>query len=445
MDAKNALAFLLAAYSVACTGGSVTAILLNMPGTGSNAATLLDGFPMTKKGRGGRALGNALTASALGGIVGAVVLAFAVPLVRPIVTSFASPECLLLVLLGISFIAVLSRESTLKGLTAGGIGLMISFVGYQGITAIPRFTFGSTYLFDGIRLVPLALGLFAVPEIINLIRTGGSLASVEGKKQANRADILQGIRDVFHHWWLFIRCSTIGTLVGIVPGVGGDTAVWIAYGHAKQTSKHPERFGTGCEEGVIAPECANNAKEGGALLPTLAFGIPGSASMAVLLGAMLIVGIQPGPAFLKEHLDIAFSLVAVLVFSNVVGAGICLQASTILIRLSYIRGHIIAPIILVLIAIGAYCIANNLLDVISAFLLGGLGYAMSKHDYSRPALLLGYIFGEPAEKYLYISLEAYGWSFILRPIALGILVIITLGFLWEPAATVLRRKFKHAR
>jgi len=426
MEPVSGLALLMAAYSVIYQGGSITAILLNIPGTGPNAATLLDGFPMTQQGRSGRAIGIAETASALGGIFGAIVLALIIPGIRPVVMAFGSPECFMLVFMGLCFIAILATASPIKGLIAGGLGLIISFIGYHGVTAITRFTFGNLYLYDGIRLISLALGIFAIPEAINLMTTGGTIAKVKGPVTTTTSDVIEGMKDVFRHWWLFLRSSAIGTLVGIVPGVGGDVSVFVAYGQAKQTSKHPERFGTGCVEGVIAPESANNAKEGGSLVPTLAFGIPGSAGMALLLGALLILGLVPGPSFLKEHLDLTFTMVGTIVLSCITASTICLLLAPKLAKIAYVPGHILAPIILVLVTLGAYAVANDMRDVFSAFVFGGLGYAMAKYDYSRPALFLGYILGVLAERYLHISLEAFGWRFILQPVSLVLLIIIIL-------------------
>ncbi|MFC1815884.1 tripartite tricarboxylate transporter permease, partial [Thermodesulfobacteriota bacterium] len=395
--------------------------------------------PMSQAGMSGRAIGIVETASGLGGIFGAVVLALIIPAIRPIVISFQSPECLMLVFMGICFIAILGQDSPGKGLVAGGLGLLLSLVGLHEVSGVPRYTFGTLYLWDGIRLVPLALGLFAIPEVVKLITTGGTIATVKEPLTAITSDVLQGIKDVFQHWWLFLRCAFIGTLVGIIPGVGGAIAVFVAYGHAKQTSKHPERFGTGCVEGIIAPESANDAKEGGSLVPTLAFGIPGSAGMAVLLGALLVLGLQPGPAFLKEHLDLTFTLVGTIVLANIMGSIICLLLATKMAKIAFVPGQILAPLILSLIAIGSYSIADNIMDVFAAFILGGFGYALMKFDYSRPSLFLGFVLGSLAETYFHLSLMSYGWRFILKPVALVLLIITVLSIFSKPIGTLLRR------
>ncbi len=429
MERVHALTFLLAVHSVVYSGGAVTAILLNIPGTSPNAATLIDGFPLTKKGKSGQALGAAFVASMLGGCFGAFVLAALIPVVSSVVMVFGSPETFFFGILALSFIAIISRESTLKGLVSGGLGILLSFVGYQGLTGVPRFTFGSLYLYDGIKLIPLVLGLFAIPTVLELATKGKALAQVERPRTAIKADLVEGIQSALRHWWLVLRCSAIGCVVGIIPGVGGETAPFVAYGYAKQTSKHSEEFGSGHIEGVIAPESANNAKEGGALLPTLAFGIPGSASMAILLGAFLIVGLTPGPALLTDHADIVFSLIATLVLANVLACILILLLTNSLAKIAFVRAPILFPVILILITVGAFSTETNISDLFMMLLLGAFGWAMKSLGFNLPALLLGFVLGQIVETNLYISLGAYGSTFFLRPISM-VLIALTLGGLF---------------
>jgi len=440
MDPYLALAFLMAAYAVCYTGGSITAILLNIPGTGPNAATLLDGFPMAQQGKAGRALGAALTSSALGGLIGGVFLALLIPVVMPILMAFGSPECFFLIVMGLSFIAALGRGSMNKAFIASLLGLIVSFVGYHAGTAFPRFTFGITYLLDGVKIVPCALAMFAVPEIIALMYRGGTIVKAGVQVSAPKADLWQGAKDVFRHWWLFLRSSIIGTFVGVVPGVGGDVAVWVAYGHAKQTSKHPEEFGTGCIEGVIAPESCNNAKEGGGLLPTLALGIPGSSAMAILLGAFLIQGIQPGPSFLNEHLDLAFTIIGALIFANLIGAGISMLAATQLVKITLVRSQFLAPVVLCILVLGAFCARNSFFDVFLMFALAILGWIMREQGYSRPAFFLGFVLGGLAEGYFNVSLGAFGWTFFLAPIPLTLIAVTVLGVFFQPIRSFLSQR-----
>ena len=445
MDPYKALAFLTTGYAVACTGGSITAILVNVPGTEINSATLVDGFPMTQKGKAGRALGAALTASALGGLEGGIVLALLVPAVVPIVMAFGSPECFFLIVMGLSFIAALGGSDKIKGLISGLMGLLVSFVGYHAATGFARYAFDTGYLLDGVKIIPCTLGIFAVPEMMALMLSGGTIASNAHQMAPPVADIWEGVKDVFRHWWLFLRCSAIGTFVGIVPGIGGGVAVWVAYGHARMTSKNRELFGTGIVEGVIAPESANNGKEGGAMLTTLALGIPGSAAMAVLLGAFLIFGLQPGPTFLQEHLDIAFCIVGVLIVANLLGAGICLLIAPTLVRITRIPGRILVPFILCIVSLGVYSYRNSIFDVFLMFGISILGWTMRQLKYSRPAFFLGFVLGRLAEQYFDISLKAYGWKFFLSPISLLIIAITVAGVSYHPLMQFLKRGEGHEK
>jgi putative tricarboxylic transport membrane protein len=436
MKPSLALAFLLAAHAVIYTGGSVTAVLLNIPGAPPNAATLIDGFPMTQKGLAGRALGNALASSGLGGLVGGVLLIGLIFVVRPIVMAFGLPEYFFLIVLGISFIAVLGRGSSLKGLISGIMGIFLSFIGVHALTGEPRFWFGSLYLLEGIEIIPLVLGLFAMPEVVDLIARRGTIAQVE-KVSVSPGLVWEGVKDVFRHWGLFLQSSALGAIIGIIPGIGGDAACFIAYGMAKQVSRIPEQFGQGCVEGVIAPESANNAKEGGSLLPTLAFGIPGSSAMALLLGAFLIVGLRPGPLFLEENLDVAFTLAGTVIFANILGAAALLLLAPKLANLAFIRGSILGPVVLVLVVIGGYLGTNNLLDVVMVFVFGALGYVMKSYRYNRPALFLGFVLGALGERYFGLALKTYGPFFFLRPISL----ILFLGTILVLFSDVIRESY----
>lgn len=428
MEPFQGLAFLLAAHAVIYTGGSVTAILLGIPGALSNAATVSDGYRLSQRGEAGYAVGAALTASALGGIIGAVVLVALLPVLQPVVEAFGSPETFFLALLGIVLLGAVGEGQPLKGLIAGGLGIFVACFGYQRVTGVPRFWLDFDYLLDGFRLVPIALGLFAIPEIISLMATGRSIASTAaGSSEISWRQVGAGVASVFRNRWLFLRSSLIGVLIGIIPGVGGETAPFVAYASAKHMAKNPDDFGTGAIEGVIAPESSNNAKEGGALVPTLAFGIPGSAGMSLLLGAFLILGLEPGPDFLTDHLDIAFGLALVLAFANLLGAGIMLAVAARISLVTRLQGHILGPLLLVLVVLGAYSTNNNPIDVLFVFVFGLLGYFMRALEFSRPALLLGFVLGVPVETYLHISLSAYGPWFFTRPISLVLATLILTG------------------
>jgi TctA family transporter len=430
MEPLTGLAFLLAAYAAVSQGGSMTAIVLGVPGEVPNAATVIDGYQMTKQGRAGEAIGAALMGSALGGLFGCILLAVLLPVMQPVILSFASPENFFLALIGIAFIAVLSSGSPLKGLIAGSLGVFLSLFGYSPTDGIPRYWLGIDYMLDGFRLVPLAMGLFAVPEILALMTTGKAIAQVDTMEPISFRQVVRGGLAVFKHLGVFFRSSAIGSVIGIMPGVGGSTAPFVAYAAAKQTSPNPETFGTGRIEGVIAPESSSNAKEGGALVPTLALGIPGSASMALLLGAFVILGLQPGPEFLAKHLDLALALAMILAFGNVGSSVLMFALSKTLIYVTRVPGHVLAPILFVLVVLGTYAGENNVGDVLFVFIFGALGVIMERLGYNRPALLLGFVLGETIERYFQVSVSAYGPFFFMRPISIAIIVASLACLLW---------------
>jgi TctA family transporter len=424
------LGFLLASYAAVSQGGSMTAIVLGVPGEVPNAATVIDGYQMAKQGRAGEAIGAALMASALGGLIGCLFLGVLLPIMQPVILSFASPENFFVSLIGVAFIAVISAGSPLKGLVAGALGIFLSLFGYDPIEGVPRFWLGFDYMLDGMRLVPLAMGLFAIPEILALTSSGASIAQTDAAEQISFRQTLAGALAVFKHWGVFLRSSAIGSVVGLMPGAGAPAATFVAYAAARQTGDNPETFGQGRIEGVIAPEASSNAKEGGALVPTLALGIPGSASMAMLLGAFLIFGLQPGPEFLAKHMDLALALAMICALGNVGSSALMFVMSKPLMYVTRIPGRILAPILLVLVVVGTYASDNSIGDVVFVFIFGALGVAMEQLRYDRPALLLGFVLGEAIERNFEVSYKAYGPLFFMRPISLTIIALGVLCLLW---------------
>ncbi len=438
MEPFQGLAFLLTCHAVVYTGGSLTAILLGIPGSPPNAATIVDGVPMRRKGLGGVAVGAALGASGLGGIFGALVLISLLPILQSVVMLFGPADAFLLSLLGLTFIAVMGSGSAWLGLFAGGLGLFMSFIGDEPISGVPRYWFGSEYLLDGIRIIPVALGLFAIPELLSLM-AGRELSQTKGDFSGHQA--LQGLREVLKRPWLAIRSSAIGAAVGIVPGAGGETAPFVAYALAKQWDRDPSRYGTGVVEGVIAPEASNNAKEGGALVPTLAFGIPGSSGMALLLGAFLILGLQPGPDFLREHMDISVGLVIVLAVANLLAAALMILLAPMLTRVLSVPQSYLVPILLTLVVLGAYSTANDMRDVLALFIMGVMGVVFVRFGINRAPFLLAFVLGPSVERYLQVSLNIYGGEFLLRPTAIVIIGIAVLAF----AAPLVRQRLQRRK
>jgi len=410
MDPLVAMIFYAAVMGAVPFGGSISAILLNTPGTAPNAATCLDGHPMSRRGEGNKALGISATASGLGALFGVAVLLVLLPVVRKIVLLFGPPEFLMLVLVGLATVALAARGNLLRGLMSGGIGILISLIGYSLVFGNLRFDFGSDYLFDGIELVPFLIGIFAVSELINYTLKGGKIAA---EKVSLAGSVLDGVKEVFRHKICFFRSSAIGTCIGIIPGVGGTAANFIAYITAKESSKHPETFGTGDPEGVVAAESANNAKDGGALLPTVGFGIPGSAEMAVLLGGFILHGLAPGPMLIKEHLDIVFALLVGLVLSNVIASTLGLFTANYLARVTLVDIRYITPVVLVLCFVGSYVLRGDILDVLLALVSGIFGYGLLKFGFSPVCLIIGFILGDLAERAFHQSLMISRGSYMI--------------------------------
>jgi putative tricarboxylic transport membrane protein len=424
MTPLQALPFIAIIAAVSSTGGAMTSILLNIPGDEVNAATIIDGYPMTKKGEAGRAIGAALVSSAFGGATAVIISLVAIPMLLGIVMAFRSAEMVFVILLGISFVAGLGERSMAKNLISGLLGILIALIGFQNVTGTPRFTFGSTYLYSGIGLVPVIVGLFALPEAIDLAATGGTIAG--GEMNIGRIEALvSGVRDVVGHWWLWLRCTVIGWGVGVIPGIGGIVAAFVSYGHARSSSKHPEKFGTGCIEGVIAPQSGLNAVQGGSMLTTLALGVPGSAGMVIILGAFVLLGLVPGPRMLTEHLDLSLTLLLVIFISNLIAGAICFAIIPYVTKIVIVPARIMFPSLVVLGLTGSFLYAEQIADVLMAVIFTFLGVAMRKFGYSRPAFLLGFVLGGLFEKYFFIAYAADGPLFFVRPICL-LLILITL-------------------
>lgn len=440
MKPVEAFAFLLGMASVTNTTGDITSILFGVPGEPTTAATIIDGHPMAKKGEAGRALGAALMSSLIGAIFGAFALAIAIPIVRPLVLTFGSPEFFMLAILGITFVASLSGEALLKGLICGAIGLFLSTIGVSPITGIQRYTFGQLFLWDGIGLVPITIGFFAIPELIDLAVSGSSIS----EKYTNRVGgVMQGVKDTFRNWWLVIRCSAIGSYTAIIPGIGGATTQWLAYAHAVQSSPHQERFGKGAVEGVLGPGAANNSTLGGSLITMVSFGIPPSVMMAILMGAFLIQGVVPGPDMLlpppKGHLDLTFSFVWINVFSNLITVGICFLILNQLVKITQLRGSLVIPFIILLIYLGAFAEKNVFEDLILVLVFGVLGWILQQLNWPRPPLILGLVLGPLAENRLFISIDNYGLAWILRPAVIVLILITLIGAVYP---IIKRRKNK---
>ena len=436
MDQHTAMALLLGMAAVITSSDFISAVLFGVPGHVGAAATVIDGHAMARNGEAGRAFGAGFAASLAGGLCGAVVLALSIPVLRPVLLSIGSPELLAFTLFGLSMVATLSGRAPLKGLTAAGLGLMVSMIGSRSESGTLRWTFDTLYLYDGVPLVPATLGLFAMPELCELAVSRKKIAG-DHASNINLSSQWEGVRDVGRHWWLVLRCGILGTGLGAIPGIGSAVIDWIAYGYAQRTEKNPETFGTGDVRGVIAPERYNNAKEGGHLVPTIAFGVPAGASMAILLGAFLMHGLTPGPEMLTKNLDVTYTIVWSLTLAHVIGALICLSGSKWLARISTVRPEILLPIVLSLVFVAAFEGTHDWGDLFTLMIFGVVGWIMKRLGWPRPPMVLGLVIGGIFERYLYISTSLYGAAWLLRPVVLCILALVAWA-LFRPFAEIVR-------
>lgn len=416
MDPVSALAMLIGLVAVVPTSDTLTSVLLGIPGSSSSQATVVDGFPLAKNGEGARALAAAYSASLVGGLIGAAVLTLFVLVARPLVLLMGSAELFMLGALGVAMVGMLSGRDLAKGVAACGLGMLLGSVGAAPATGEWRMTFGSFYLYDGIKLVIIGLAVFAVPEIVELLAKGRSISD----RALLGRGWLTGLRDTWMARWLVARCATIGCLIGALPGLGGSVVDWIAYGHAAQSAKGRGRFGSGDIRGVIAPESANNAKEGGGLVPTLLFGIPGSGSLAIFLGGLTLLGIEPGPAMAGAEIGFTYTIIWSLALANVLGAGLCILLSPQMARLTRIRYALLAPFMMMIVCFAAFQANKRLEDLLALAVLSAAAILMKRGGWPRPALLIGFVLADSLETYLYQAVQFYGWGFAARPGALAI-------------------------
>ena len=435
MDSLDAMYLAGGVMGATSFGGSITAILLNTPGTAPNAATTFDGYPLAQQGRAGEAIGASATASAMGGLIGLVTLMLFIPLAKEIVLLFGPVEFLLLTILGLVAIAVSSRGKLLRGLIAGGFGLIFAFVGVDTVSGHTRFTLETDYLWDGIPLVPTLTGLFAISQMIELSLKGGSVVT-ERVNIGNLTGLWQGVVAVFKHWTVLLRGSLIGTIIGAIPGLGGTVASFIAYTSTVQSSRDPSSFGKGNIIGVIAPESANNAKDGGSLVPTVAFGIPGSAETAVFLGILVLHGIDPGPTLLLENEREVYGLIIALTLSAVGASLIGLLTARWLVKITFVNVNILVPLVVTISLTGVFVLEGKPGDVILALVMGIVGYLMIRFDYPRLTLVIALVLGETAERSFHQSLMISDYNIVglitERPQAV-FLVFATLLTLLLPA------------
>jgi len=396
MQAVPAVALLLGVYVGGMTGGSVSAILLGIPGTPSAAATVFDGYPMAQKGEAGIALGSAVIASTFGGLFSLVVMMLLLEQVAAIAIRFGPAEIFALVVFGLSTICGLAERSLLRGLIAGVLGLMLMIVGLDEFDGVARLTFGTVQLQQGVNLLVAMIGLFAVPQVIGTFLDYGRVQPLKLPHDVRAR--LPSLRQLGDRLWLMVRCAGIGTGIGAIPGAGGPIAAFLAYDHARRFARHPEHFGKGELSGVVAPETANNAVTGGAMVPLLSLGIPGDPATAVILGGLLIHGLYPGPMLFQTHLDTIYALYITIVLAYVVILAVQLGGIRVFVRVLQVPPHLLAVCIIVLCVLGSYAIRNSIFDVYLMGIMGLLGYVLQRLRIPIAPVVLGLVLGETLEK-----------------------------------------------
>ena len=430
MDVHSAMILLVGSLAVVHTSDTITSVLIGTPGSAAAAATILDGHPLAKQGQAGRALSAAFLSSMIGGLIGALFLTLSLPIARPLVLLFGSPELLMLCVLGLSFAGFLTGGAPLKGGLAACLGLLLGSVGSAPADAVDRYTFGQLYLLDGIPLVGVALGVFGIAEIIDLLAKGGQIA----ERISLGGGWLQGAKDVVQHWGIVLRGSLIGVWAGILPGIGATAGSWMAYGHVVAMARDRERFGKGDIRGVIGPESANNSVEAGDFIPTLLFSVPGGAPSAILLGALFFYGIQPGPRMVQENLDLIFTIIWSFAIANTIGAALCFGLSPLLARLTWVPFVQLAPAIVVTIFFGAFQSSEQFGDIYAMLGLGLAGWIMKQLGWPRAPFLVGFVLTKPTEQYLWLSISRYELEWLMRPgvIVMGVLLLASIFWsVWE--------------
>ncbi len=427
-EPMTGIAILIGASSVSAICAAYLPILFGIPGGSGSQATVLDGYPMGKQGEARRALGASFMAGGMGCLIGTLTLLVAIPAARPLIYLMGSPELFVVMLWGLSMVAVLAGRQPIKGLIAAAFGLLLATIGQQAQSGIMRFVFDQPYLLDGIPISIIALALFGIPSALDLALTK---LGVEQQPAPLKGSLFDGVKDTLREWWLVVRCSFVGIWVGIVPGLGSQVVDWLAYGHAAQSCKGArETFGKGDVRGVIAPESANDAKDGGDLITTLLLGFPQGVVTALFIVALLAWGFLPGPEMVKKNADVIFSIVWIQGIAGITGTLVGFVLSAQLAKLAEVRYSFMVPMILSFVLLGAFGANRDPVDLLVVVSFGILGYFMKRFGYPRPALILGLVLGDLMEKYLYRSMMSYGFTWLLRPAVIVLLILTAVSLVF---------------
>jgi len=428
MSPTMGVAFLGAIYCAANYGGSITAVLVNTPGDPSASATAFDGYPLAKQGRAGLALGISAISSAIGGIFSVIVLILLAPLLARVAYNIGPPEYFALAIFGLTMLGAVGGDAAVKNLMMGAVGLLLATIGTDLTTGVERFSFGVPELTDGLGFIPVLTGLFAMSELLTMIaerRQRIEMLALDAVKLPTAAEFRKCAKSIV------LGCG-LGTLIGILPALGATAAALITYGETKRWSKYPEEFGKGSIEGVAGPEAANNAAVGGAMVPTLALGIPGSTTAAIILAGLLVHGIRPGPHLFNEQPTLLYAVFASMLAANLIYLVLGLYAAKVFARISLIPPSFLWPSVFALCVLGAYAPGQSVIDVWVMLGFGALGFAMRRYGFSPAPLVMGLVLGQLVEENLKQSLILFDGSwlgFFGRPITLGLFGLIVVSFL----------------
>ena len=430
MEPVVAIAFLSAVYCAAITGGGITAILFKIPGTPSSAATVLDGYPMVQRGEAGKALSISLICSGLGGLASAIIMfALTQPLMK-VALEFGSPEMFAVCCLGLSTLVFLDEKHKLNTFASAIIGLWLGTVGMDYFSSVPRFTFGISKLLDGIDPLPFMLGLFAAVEIYNVAHTPRDMSAYSKDKQADITK-LASFKDIWEVKWTTLRSGVLGTFVGVMPGAGATIASWLAYGVEAKFSKDPSQLGKGDPHGICASETANNAATGGAMVPLLAMGIPGSNAAAMMMTALAIHGVQMGPLLLKAQPEFLSATFLSMIFANIIMIFVSLAVAKVFASILKVPYHVLGTFIMLLAFTGCYAYQNSMADVVIMVIGGIFGYYFKKYEFNPSALVLGLVLGPMLEKHFRRGMSMVHndiFAFMGSPIVMAIFAIIVVLF-----------------
>lgn len=436
LEKSTSLVMLCGIFCGSMFGGSVSAILLRTPGTPSATATLLDGYPLAQQGKAGKAIGVAAVGSFIGGIISTICLIFISPQLAKVALKFHSADYFALALFGISIMASAAGKNIVKGLIAGAVGLLISMVGTDPLVGAARFNFGSTKMMIGFPQLAVLIGVFAISEVFTQVQGGKNV--VEVKDQAV-TDVFPSFKEIKGFLPAAIVGAFIGVFIGIVPGTGGAIAVFLAYNVAQKISKYPEQFGHGSYEGIAAPEASNNGTTGGALIPMLCLGIPGDTITSVMLGALTLIGVTPGPQLFTQSADIVYAIFAGMIVIQFIMLAFGVIFTRVAPKVLKVPVKYLMPIIMVLCIVGAFCLSNQVYHVAVAIAFGFIGYFMKKFGFPGAPLVLGVILGPIAEKNLdrALQLSRNDWTiFFRRPIALTFIILSIAMIVWTIISNV---------